>query len=270
MASAVWDILSRLGPEDALTAERLSTNSSGLATAGPDYAIVATKNLDESALYYKDKAEAHRFAAIAESSRCAAERHCARAPRAARAAAPRAHRRPVLLAAPPPTATARSQENRILRDLQKSRYLCAQPAFAMELCVRGYRAHQVKACTPAYVEHLKCSVKLCVGGGPRMARARNGARERATHTPSPPRQSSSCRHPLPAAVCLLRASAMRSGGGRAGESAMAHPRPPRAAPCPPICRRRASTASAATRRSACRSGRLSTCARRRGRARASR
>ncbi len=55
-----------------------------------------------------------------------------------------------------------SVENRILRDLQKSRYLCAQPSFALELCKRTHRAHQQKQCTPTYVEVLKCTVKMCV------------------------------------------------------------------------------------------------------------
>ena len=29
-----------------------------------------------------------------------------------------------------------------------------------QVCKRSVRAHQLKSCTPTYVEHLKCNVKL--------------------------------------------------------------------------------------------------------------
>ena len=31
---------------------------------------------------------------------------------------------------------------------------------AAQMCKRSVRAHQLKSCTPTYVEHLKCNVKL--------------------------------------------------------------------------------------------------------------
>jgi hypothetical protein len=145
MASAVWEILARLGPEDALYAVQQKSSSDGLATSGPDWKIERSK-IEPSRLYYKDQAEAARLAAIVESDRCG------------RATLEAGHGGN----SSPPTYHSRSQESAILRDLQKSRYLCAQPAFALALCVKGHREHQRKACTPSYVEHLKCSVKLCV------------------------------------------------------------------------------------------------------------
>ena len=59
--SAIFDFLSRLGPEDALVAVRLP-NSSGLATAGPDWGIA--KGPVGAPLHYTDVAEAQRFAAM--------------------------------------------------------------------------------------------------------------------------------------------------------------------------------------------------------------
>jgi hypothetical protein len=59
----------------------------------------------------------------------------------------------------------------------------------MDLCLRGHRAHQVTACTPTYVEHRKCSSKLC-GRGARRARARPRLARRLRApliTPLPPR-----------------------------------------------------------------------------------
>ncbi len=95
----------------------------------------------------------------------------------------------------PPVCSA---EGQILTGLRESRNLCTQTSFAMEvrlfflcvrasharqrqppstcsrplsaphahllrylqLCKRSVRAHQLKTCTPTYVEHLKCNVKL--------------------------------------------------------------------------------------------------------------
>ena len=67
-SSLVWDVLSRLGPEDALMAVELPTNSSGMSTAGADFGIVKGP-LDDSKLYYKDVSETQRFAAMVESDR---------------------------------------------------------------------------------------------------------------------------------------------------------------------------------------------------------
>ena len=113
-------IMSRSGPEDFLQAVRLSTNSSDLLTAGNDWAITRSSSSSET-LHYKDFTEAERLASTVEGNGSAA---------------------------------------RVLRDLATSRFLCTQPRFAFELCRASYRAHQLKQCTPAYVEKLKCGVKL--------------------------------------------------------------------------------------------------------------
>jgi hypothetical protein len=58
----------------------------------------------------------------------------------------------------------------------------------MEVCKRSHRAHQLKQCTPTFVEHLKCSVKLCGVG----ARAGRPARELSPFPPPlppPPRRA---------------------------------------------------------------------------------
>ena len=68
----VWDVLSRLGPEDALVAVP-RPNVSGLTTSGADWGIVKGP-LDQSKLYYKDVAESQRFAAMVESDRCVERR----------------------------------------------------------------------------------------------------------------------------------------------------------------------------------------------------
>jgi hypothetical protein len=67
-STAVWDILARLGPEDALVAVK-APNTSGLATAGADWTI-GKGPLDAKALHYTDVAEAQRFAAMVESDGC--------------------------------------------------------------------------------------------------------------------------------------------------------------------------------------------------------
>ena len=72
--SLIWDVLSRLGPEDALMAVELPTNSSGMSTAGADFGIVKGP-LDDSKLYYKDVSETQRFAAMVESDRCVDAAH---------------------------------------------------------------------------------------------------------------------------------------------------------------------------------------------------
>ena len=198
----VWSIMARLGPEDALAAVPLPRNSSSFATAGNDWAIVKQK-VDESAFHYKDAAEAQRLAAIVESDRCAVAH--------ARALVGLNGQR-VSLPCCAPYPPSGSQDNRILRDLASTRYLCAQPSFALEvrrwsgvrampprmsphtvctfslpqLCQRSFRAHQLKQCTPVYVEHLKCSVKLCV----RRGRGEGGG---SAHT------LDSLPHPLPSA-----------------------------------------------------------------------
>ncbi len=134
-------------------ATQLTTNSSAELTAGPDWAITRSSTPKESSLHYKDFKEAERLAAIVEGD---------------------------------------GQDGRILKDLAKSRFICTQPRFALEvrtpvflkshvcsrlkcahvpshrsaphpspqLCKRSVRAHQVKQCTPAYVEQLKCEIKL--------------------------------------------------------------------------------------------------------------
>ena len=121
-------IMSRLGPEDTLTAVQLPGNSGSLLTAGRDWAITrggagaaAATAAGGAALHYKDFAEAERLAAVAEGGGAGA---------------------------------------RVLRDLQSARNICAQPRFAFELCRASFRAHQLKQCAPAYVEKLKCDVKL--------------------------------------------------------------------------------------------------------------
>ena len=119
-------IMARLGPEDGMAAVPLAGNSSPQFTAGRDWAITrgaaAAASASASAeLYYKDVAEAERLAAIAEGGGAGA---------------------------------------RVLRDLQASRNVCAQPRFSFELCRASFKAHQLKQCTPAYVERLKCDVKL--------------------------------------------------------------------------------------------------------------
>ena len=136
---ARFAIMSRLGPEDQLKAVPLSGNSGAFYTAGNDWAIVrgdastsssasASASSSSSAaspptadLYYKDVVEAERLQAVVEGPGAAA---------------------------------------RVLRDLASARHVCAQPRFAFELCRGSFRAHQLKQCTPAYVEKLKCEVKL--------------------------------------------------------------------------------------------------------------
>jgi len=113
-------IMARSGPEDLLQAVRLPTNSSDLLTAGNDWAITKSSTTTSN-LHYKDAKEAERLASVVEGNGSAA---------------------------------------RVLHDLATSRFLCTQPRFAFELCRSSYRAHQLKQCTPAYVEKLKCSVKL--------------------------------------------------------------------------------------------------------------
>jgi hypothetical protein len=124
-------IMARLGPEDTLEAVPLGSNSSPLLTAGRDWAITrgsaggspaaGAPAAAAPALHYKDFAEAERLAAVAEGGGAGA---------------------------------------RVLRDLQAARNICAQPRFAFELCRASFRAHQLKQCAPAYVEKLKCDVKL--------------------------------------------------------------------------------------------------------------
>jgi hypothetical protein len=72
--NSCWDILARLGPEDALVAVQQAGSSDGLATSGPDWKIERSK-IDASKLFYKDQAEAARLAAIVESERCARVYH---------------------------------------------------------------------------------------------------------------------------------------------------------------------------------------------------
>jgi len=118
-----FQIMARSGPEDSLRAVQLPTNSSELFTAGNDWAIVrgGAGAPSSSELYYKDFAESERLASLVEGRGAAA---------------------------------------RVLRDLAGARHVCTQPRFAFELCRSSFRAHQLKQCTPAYVEKLKCEVKL--------------------------------------------------------------------------------------------------------------
>jgi len=67
-STSVWDVLSRLGPEDGIVAVA-QPNSSPLVTAGADWAVTRGP-LDESKLYYKNGAESERFIAMATTPRC--------------------------------------------------------------------------------------------------------------------------------------------------------------------------------------------------------
>lgn len=201
--------MSRLGPEDGLVAVQTRTNSSPYVTAGNDWAIEQHAK-DTSGFYYKDTEEAVRLAAIVESNRCV-ELTTAQRPHFVTAAAllrrcrglpsfgdsfmtPCGSQLSVQSPRPFPFC---SQENRILRDLAKSRYLCAQSSFALDvrgasllkkqrscrgpavcvkptqphvlphsrapqMCNRSYRLQQRKHCTPTILERMKCGVKLCV------------------------------------------------------------------------------------------------------------
>lgn len=73
-STSVWDVLSRLGPEDGLVAVA-QPNSSPLVTAGADWAVTRGP-LDESKLYYKNGAETERFIAMASTPRCVLRWRC--------------------------------------------------------------------------------------------------------------------------------------------------------------------------------------------------
>jgi hypothetical protein len=158
MASPRFEIMGRSGPEDALQvrglaelvnasaltrlfqasrqpglqtspstsfsrsqAVQLSSNTSAQVTAGADWSIALGSTPSASSTYYKDVAEAQRLSNMVEGT---------------------------------------SPEARILRDLASSRFVCTQPSFALQVCQKSVRAHQLKQCTPVYVEQLKCQIKL--------------------------------------------------------------------------------------------------------------
>lgn len=151
MATPRWEIMARSGPEDTLQPVQLSTNSSSQMTAGNDWAV--GRVAPAKPLFYTDEAEAQRFTTQLESGGAA---------------------------------------SKVLRDLASARHVCAQPSYALEvrarrpaappyrggspspsppprrstpaphlqLCKRSFREHQLKQCSPAYVEVLRCHVKM--------------------------------------------------------------------------------------------------------------
>lgn len=89
-----FQIMARSGPEDALQAVQLPTNSSAQFTAGRDWAIVRSSDVASSNLGYKSVNDTQRYTAMIEGQ---------------------------------------GPESRVLADLAKSRRICAQPAFALEV-----------------------------------------------------------------------------------------------------------------------------------------
>ena len=63
MATQKDFIMSRSGPEDALVAVRTNVNSSGLRTAGPDWAVLSNEKFQMDSLDYPDIAEQQRLSA---------------------------------------------------------------------------------------------------------------------------------------------------------------------------------------------------------------
>lgn len=96
MASARFHIMARSGPEDTLRAEQSTTNSGPSVTSGADWTITRSSTTSTNDLYYKDFQEAEKYASIVEGS---------------------------------------SSQSRIIRDLEKSRLICSQPRFAMEVSI---------------------------------------------------------------------------------------------------------------------------------------
>ena len=121
MASGRFHIMARSGPEDTLQAEQLTTNSGPSITSGADWAITRnTSSAATSSLYYKDYSEAEKFASIVEGS---------------------------------------SAQSRIIRDLEKSRLICSQPRFAMEVSMKFDRIFiKKKMYKLSYVKIFKVTI----------------------------------------------------------------------------------------------------------------
>ncbi len=64
-SATVWDFLSRSGPEDALVAVPLGSDSS-TQTGGQSYGISRDASQPTASLYYKDVSEAQRFISMVE------------------------------------------------------------------------------------------------------------------------------------------------------------------------------------------------------------